>query len=878
MADAPPIPDSDESAPTPPRRMFALLRRIWVAAAPLYASPQRIIAVVASVALIGTGTVMLIRNRAKLSDVEKLQHALELLADRDDIDARQNARDLAQELQQSGFRDPHFPGGAEFILGIVDFRRAQDADLDRQERLYLRASRKLREAERQALAEEFRPQWSYALGVSLHELGNSTEALPLLQVARRNYKDGQVDAAMRLITILGDRKTTPELRTALKHADSLLGDKRLNHVQRDRVFLNKAQVHLALGEHRAAQSALKSVSNASAGSQGSRLFRGRTHMAMAEMLIRQRRYSALPAAVSAILRDRAVRRYQAAMTDFTAVAATTGLDTLFPRQARYLSGLCAQRLAELEAAAGTMPNYDTAINLFGRTVREFPGTHESTAASLRAADLLRIAGRSEEALNAFRRALRPSGRRADSHNRWITQQELRQALFHSWNEWMERRDYASAIELAEMLPPVVPEIRASELHAIANMEWARKLEADVPQTPASKRPEVRLRLLKRRRETGASYLRYAELVKTSNRYSGALWTSAINFHSGHDFDAALRQYNAFIDTQPKEQMAKARVNRAKVLMDLDRLKESLEELKAVRARFPQNEASFEALFLQGTCHLELNEPDQAEVVWRSILASPKLTPDAAEWRMSLFSLGRHLFHKAKILKERAAKQQAKPKEAAATRNQAVAVWRESIQRLEEFESRYIQKHNTVAAQFLIAKAAQELARVSREQRDEAEVENVRNQYLRRMNLRLRQAESRYRTLQTQLLREEEADRLESLGRSYLRDCYYELAHTLYALERFDAAILAYTNAANRYPQDPQVLLAYLQMANCNDRLGDPAEAVSLILQAEVILKQLPDKVFQSRLTGLTKKEWQNWLTWARQSRRNRATPTPRLLP
>ena len=101
-------------------------------------------------------------------------------------------------------------------------------------------------------------------------------------------------------------------------------------------------------------------------------------------------------------------------------------------------------------------------------------------------------------------------------------------------------------------------------------------------------------------------------------------------------------------------------------------------------------------------------------------------------------------------------------------------------------------------------------------------------------------------------------------------------HTYFALDDYRKAIVAYNSAANRYPRDPQVLLAYLQMANCNDRLGDHGEAVSMLVQAKVILKQLPDEAFKSRNTSLSKQEWANWLDWGRRLRRT-SENRPRLL-
>ncbi|MFQ5733438.1 MAG: tol-pal system YbgF family protein, partial [Planctomycetaceae bacterium] len=186
-----------------------------------------------TVALVVGGTVWFVRHQSQATESEKLQRALGLLSDREDLDARQAARKLAVELHRSGFRDPSFSGGTEYVLGIVAFRRAQDAKADERERFYLRAAQKLRECEQQALSAEYRPEWSYALGVSLHELGNSPEALPLLQEAERSFPAGKADAALRLIDVLRDRKQPGELRSALKLAEGLLKSGRLTVAQRD---------------------------------------------------------------------------------------------------------------------------------------------------------------------------------------------------------------------------------------------------------------------------------------------------------------------------------------------------------------------------------------------------------------------------------------------------------------------------------------------------------------------------------------------------------------------------------------------------------------------------------------------------------------------
>jgi tetratricopeptide (TPR) repeat protein len=104
--------------------------------------------------------------------------------------------------------------------------------------------------------------------------------------------------------------------------------------------------------------------------------------------------------------------------------------------------------------------------------------------------------------------------------------------------------------------------------------------------------------------------------------------------------------------------------------------------------------------------------------------------------------------------------------------------------------------------------------------------------------------------------------LDLLGQRMLRDAYFERAHNLYAMDKFEKAIEAYTSAANRYVEDPNVVLAYIQMANCYDRLGKPIDARGVAIQAMLIHKNLPEKAFAPDKTLMNRDEWRTWLEWA----------------
>ncbi|MBW3539654.1 MAG: hypothetical protein KY476_05235 [Planctomycetes bacterium] len=136
----------------------------------------------AAVAAVAGGLFWLLTRDRGPSPESLHRRALELLDDTENEAAGRKAEVLAERLHAEGFRDREFPGGVEFILGIVAFREAV-ADSIAGEDVWRSVAERLREAERQAVPADRRPQWAFALGISLYHLGRSWEARPLLEEA-----------------------------------------------------------------------------------------------------------------------------------------------------------------------------------------------------------------------------------------------------------------------------------------------------------------------------------------------------------------------------------------------------------------------------------------------------------------------------------------------------------------------------------------------------------------------------------------------------------------------------------------------------------------------------------------------------------------------
>lgn len=834
------VPDStdDTSADSAKRSLRDRAQALWVRA-----KEEKLKASLGFVAFLGVAyaAIWFGTRGDSVPPAVRQEQAFALLDGRGSIKSRQQARKIAQALDEENYRDVKFQGAIEFIGGITAFRDAQDAGQNGSAQDYIAPERLLLEAQSRGVIVERQPEWAYALAVSVYRLGKASEARPLLEKAVATYKPKRTELSLLLTEVYLDLKTPEALEKALVINRGLMETDGLPQTTLDRVYLQRAQTLLALNRSAEAEEALSKVSQATSKNRGTIVFRAQT-------LIAEEKYAAAMKILEPIVND-------------------IGLEQTYPRQASFLMGVASEKLGDADAA----------INYYERTAQKYENTPESLAANLRAADLLRQAepvARNEEALEAYRRALRTVKDPQDFRNRWLSLKEFRRLILDAWNQWRIHGAYAEAIALSELMTPLLPTVQADELKARANQYWAEELEQQLRDAPFSEWKSRTAELYKRWRLSGEAYDTLATSLKSSSKFPDALWISARQFRRGHDFDRALTQLTRFINTRPKELLPDALVSLGEVFMDLDRLDEALDLFQRVVENYPTSNAAYDARYLVGKVQLEQNELDAAEATWREVIAFERLDPSAPLWKLSLFSLGRLQYHRASLLLSKSLGIQSANSKATQEQllSEAFSRWDEAVRRLEEFLKRYPKDPGTAddeylrykaEARYLLAKSLQHRADGPRRRLKKSETENARLELRRVMNVLLRQAIQEFRTLQSNLLEIGENDRLGELGQQLLLDCYFEIAHTYFALEQYEEAIVSYSSAANRYPKNAQVLVAYVQMTNCYDKLGKPAEARSMLEQAKVILKQMPDEVFDPKATNMTREQWGKWLDWAR---------------
>ncbi|HEY3969271.1 MAG TPA: tetratricopeptide repeat protein [Planctomycetaceae bacterium] len=736
------------------------------------------------------------------------------------------ARRIALVLREQGYQDRNFHGGVSFILGMCFFREAIAYDDVGRDQRYLTAATYLSEVQRQSIPEERRPEWAFAAGISLYRIGRPDEAQPLLKDAVESYPPGRHEAGLLLTQIYMDGRSKQNMKAALELNSDLIADATLRPDDRDTAWLQRAQILLALDRRDDSIEALDNVSQ-----------ENRTH-------------------ASAILMAQtkmADGQFSEAIKLLAPLSREVGLERVYPAQAMYLMGVCADQLGELE----------NAVAYYLRTTERYQLSHEALASQLGAAAALRRLGRNEEALELYAQVLRSVSRPKSFRNRWISLRKLQELVIEAWNSWMEHHFYDEAITLSELMSPAVPFEQAVEMTARANQRWAEHLEAEVAKESTERHAAHQEELERRWQRAGRAYARLAESCHATNDYYNALWTSAEDYTKGHDYASAIENLNQFTENRLSNLLPLALVHRGQCYINLGRLDDALRDFEDAISNNPTDPVSFQARYLIGRCYLERNEPELAELTWRKILDSQDLAPTAVEWRTALYSLGKLLYDTADLSRRKAGQLAAAGQEPTAEQQSVVMTrFDDAILRLEEFRDRYPAMAETVEVRFLLAQALQRSAEYPQSRWKTAETDNARHEFRRQMHERLDRAIRELQQLQTLLKSRQATGQLDEAGQGMLRSCFFDIPNCLFLLERYEKAIAAYSTYAGSYQHEPDSLIAYVQIANCYERLKKLAEAHSTLAQAQLILKQLPDNAFSASPAAMSRTDWQRWLDWA----------------
>ncbi|GAA4424836.1 tetratricopeptide repeat protein [Bremerella cremea] len=793
---------------------------------------------------VGTGTAWVLMGSGE-TDEQSLAHGIALYEEGEVTKAREIARAHIDDLR---VEEP-YQGAAPFLLGMTLFDEAKDyLNPKDRETVYRVAAQYLEKAKERGYPPAYEVRGDFLLGISQMESKQYEKAIETLKAVYPQYPVQQLEIEDALADCyLKLEPTTPDnLEQSRKWSTQYGSHPGLSPDDQSGALLRLAKIEYELGDLEKAEQTIQKIPPTSQRYVDAIIVQG---------LASRRRYLNLLAAGE---KDKAQSALEAAIRLFRKAASNQLVAADSTRKASYLLSVMLRANGQTEEA----------MEQASRTRKIYYRTHESVAAGLEEAELLRAAGKDEEAVEIYRRALRESTLTGRYENPWVDEVTFRQRITSAIDAWKSVQKFKPAVEVAQVLRPLFPADQALQILADVQYEWGEYLAAQAEKVPFNESLDLRAKARFRFRSAGKVYFDLAENRFATAEYTNDLWKSASAYLQGQDFSKAVEILAEYQRYETREHQPRALVATGRALIALDRAEDALAPLNECLDFYPKDPSVYEARVLAGEAYMELGKLAEAKNVLRANLDDGRLEPSSREWQDSLFSLGQvlqlegEMFEAQARVKGALESPEAIPREAFQFLEQSNESYQGAIKYLHAAVRRYPDDPRSASARYLIAECHRRSSMLPKKKFRLVNIETQRIKFDKEVKDHLETAIEIYNQLEyeltTKLETQAELDPVES---KILRNCYFAQGAAMFELARYKEAIEAYSTASNRYQTEPVSLEAFVQIAHCYRYMNQSNEARGTVEQAKIVLSRLDDTVDFSDTTHGSRDDWKNYLDW-----------------
>ncbi|MDY0167531.1 MAG: tetratricopeptide repeat protein [Thermoguttaceae bacterium] len=783
----------------------------WAAQNRLRATMAVVAAIVSIFAVVGGG--IWVAGTLRAEKAVSLDEVFEAI----DSGSLTQAKELANELRNQNSASLDDIAGAVYALGVATALEADDTwSKDRQQK-YLLAARYLEEARSRGFPAGRRGQGLYLLGKSLYEGGRIPASRPFLTEALRAAPVHR-EEIQRLLAGAYLEDSTPDLEKALHYNTLYLNGRKLAPAKHQEGLMQRAQILLAMGKPDECTATLQRIPAKSALRAEATILHGRVQMHQAAALKNQ-------ADPSPQQLEEARREYEEAIKTLQLAQGRDTLSNHATRKAMYLIGACFKEIGD----------YRAALRQFARTRQLFPESAEGMAASFEEAEISRDLGRDDDAVTGYRRAMKPLEDPRTFSNPWISISDLQLRMLGAYEYYVKTQNYAVALEIAKLLHPLFPEVRALELTAEVHRAWGEALLAEAEQHALGKAEPLLREGRRQLRDAGRIHARLADLLVTTRRYPELLWESGQDYMRGQCFTAAIGILKEYLKDQARRRHPQALVMLGEAYLAQGKVEEALEAFQECVDFHPRDAAAYQARLLASRARREKGEVAKAEKLLLENLAGEYLTPASQEWRQSLFDLGELLYQEGR--------------------------YEDARIRLDEAVVRYPEDPRALTARYLVAESGRRAAADSQEQMQENLAGSAHLASSQKISRLYEQSLAEFIALRDTLSDWQQSRNLVETERVILRNACFAIGDIEFALGRYSQAVEAYSNATNRYQNAPEVLNAYVQIAAAYRQMGDSAQARSALEQAKAVLSRMKPDVAFTDATNFDRAQWSELLDY-----------------
>jgi tetratricopeptide (TPR) repeat protein len=763
------------------------------------------------------------------------------------------ARQIAETLARSKSLPYDDLGGPPFVIGAITFQDARlEVDPHRRKRLYLVAARYLDEAYKYGFPEGRQAEGLVMLGRSLYRSRQYAESILILREALQQnpHRAAELEG---LLAGAYFRDDPPQYEKALAYLAEQIADPQLRADQRHAALLEKTRILLAQGDLDGVRTTLGVVPDQSPLRSEKLALRG-------QLLLQEGDRLAEDGGA-----DAAREKYTAAVKSIRlAEGADTPRNRTSPK-AEYLLGRAYRRLGEAKAAEHQLE----------RTARLQRGTPEGLAAALEAAEVKQDLGKFGEAAAVYRIVLEQAGSSESYRNPWISLDELRERLEAAYAQFLEDGHFDQAVQISEELTPILPEDRSAQLEAEAYHAWGEHLLSQSEELSGEEAAALAGDAYARFRSAGRAYASLAVLRRPTREYPEELWNSASSFLAGHDFRRAVLMLDTYLETASSTRRPPALVTLGEAHLALDQVEEAMPPLKECIERFANHPAVYEARLLAARVEQErgrttedaLKHLARARALLEDNLHHEALTPRSVEWRDSLFELGRVFYREGVLLEDEARRQrlnETDPQLAEKAQESLQASHRKfqlAAEKLSEAAARYPDSSQAIEARYLMAEGHRHAAPYAAKMRARAVIEATRLALKQQQQQELVQASEAFAALVVRLNEQSDRRELNDIETDILRNAYFGKADALFQQKRYDEALTAYSAAADRLHDRPEVIEALVQMSRCQRELGEWELARAALQRARATINRLPEDTDYTQTTRYDRAGWLRHLEW-----------------
>ncbi len=770
------------------------------------------VAALVSVAAMVAGGLWLVGARRTQPEV-----ALTEVLDALDAGSYTQVKELADTLRQEESASLEDVAGAVYALGVAAAMEADDTwSVDRRKK-FLVAARYLEEARSRGFPPGRRGRGLFLLGKSLYQGGRIPASRPFLTSAIPADSSNR-NEIHHLLAGAFFEDSPPDLQKALHYNTLYLTERKLAPAKHQEGLMQRAQILLAMDKPDECMATLQRVPAKSSLRAEATVLHGQVQMYQAQAMRNQADPSPKQLEAARLKYEEAIKTLQLAQ----------GRDTLRNQatpKAMYLIGACFKEIGD----------YRAALRQFVRTRQLFPESSEGMAASFLEAEISRDLGRDEEAVAGYRRVLQAIGDPKSFSNPWLAVRELRIQMLAAYEYYLKTRNFKAALDLAKILHPLFPETRALELAADVHRAWGESLLTEAAQYGPA-RAEPLLREGRRQfREAGKIHSRLAGLLVASRQYPDQLWKSGLDYMRGQSFTAAIGMLKEYLKDQARRRHPQALVMLGEAYLARGKAPDAIDAFQECVDFHPRDAAAYQARLLASRAWQEKGEPKKAEQLLLENLAGEYLTPASEQWRESLFDLGELLYQEGQ--------------------------YQDAARRLDEAVARYPDDSRALTTRYLLAEAYRRAAKETQGQLQEDLPGAGRMVSTKQIGQLYQQSLDVFLTLRDLLSDRQQSQDLPENEQTILRNACFSIGDIEFALGRYLQAIEAYSNATNRYQNTPEVLDAYVQIANAYRCLGDSGQARSALEQAKAVLGRMKTEAPFTNATNYDRTQWSELLDY-----------------